>query len=83
MSNIHEYIILDLMATFEYFATINSSKKRFLKNLTIELNISGFSSYNRYGFILQIDCKFSFAFWAFYVNLMVLYNKYFSFCQSR
>jgi hypothetical protein len=42
------------------FATINSSKTRFLKNLTIELNISGFSSYNRYGFILQIDYKFSY-----------------------
>jgi hypothetical protein len=31
---------------------MNSSKKRFLKNLTIELNISGFSSYIRCGFIL-------------------------------
>jgi hypothetical protein len=31
---------------------------RFLQNLTIQLNISGFSSYNRDGFILQIDCDF-------------------------
>jgi hypothetical protein len=34
--------------------TINYSKTRFLQNPTIKLNIWGFLSYNRYGFILQI-----------------------------
>jgi hypothetical protein len=49
-------IVLDLIGISKYFYNYQSFKK--CAFYRIQLNISGFSSCNRYGFILQIDCDF-------------------------